>query len=212
MSTLTVTADRLFTDLRAGDQITAIDGHRLPAPREVAMPRVATYYGGPEAVRLVNALGSGTEWNLYPGNVEVVTVERDTHRGGSLARKFEDLTAPQPVVTIEPVEGPRAWIGRYRDDVWEGRTPGPAVIAYGWSKYTRRAMMRNRHYEALLAKAAEAGPTGLLARGRGEGTQYGTLAAYYGWIERAPGRRWRITETGAEVLAAWRREQRGTTG
>lgn len=74
---MTVPAARLLSDLLPGDRILAIDGHDLRQPREVEAVPVGTFYGGPDGVRIVNALGTSTEWMLYPGNVEQVTIERD---------------------------------------------------------------------------------------------------------------------------------------
>jgi hypothetical protein len=74
MATITVTRDRLHTDLKPGDKLVAIDGHTLPVAREVKDPKHLV--NGQSAVSLVNALGTGTEWNIYPGNVIEVTIER----------------------------------------------------------------------------------------------------------------------------------------
>lgn len=68
MPTLTIAAADL-TDLRPGDRITQIDGHDLA--------RTVTGHRGDGAVRLANPLGSGTDWALYPDQVQDgVTVHR----------------------------------------------------------------------------------------------------------------------------------------
>lgn len=93
MSTLTIPSDRLHLDLAPGDRLIAIDGHTLPAPRVIDNPY--HWVGAQRAVSLVNALGTDTEWNIYPGNVEVVIVERGD---------AEPEVAPAPEPT-RPAEG-----------------------------------------------------------------------------------------------------------
>lgn len=217
MSTLQVPSMLWHDVLKPGDRITHIDGHALGEDRVVDLPRVGTHFNGPDAVRLVNARGTETEWNLYPGNHDEVTVERETPlsvRGGQsvevtdhAARKaIEEALDAQEAAPLSPDLGPRRWTGAVHEARWTHQPlPGPRAPER-WGKRARTAFMRNHHYARLLRDLLD-GPIPSKGLGRGLGTQYGTLAAYYGWVERA-GNAWQITDTGRAVLAAWERDRR----
>lgn len=120
MSTHTVTRDRLHLDLQPGDRIVAIDGHQLPAPREVDNPY--HWVGNLRAVSLINTLGSGTDWNIYPANVDAVTVER-----GDTEPELEPKPEPTPVVEVDPSQP--LTTSDYQ--------VGDPVLVFAWGQYRR---------------------------------------------------------------------------
>lgn len=160
VTTLTVTSNRFHIELQRGDRIVAIDGHDLRQPREVANPR--HWVDGDRAVSLVNALGTVTEWNLYPANVETVTVER-----GADPVEQPEPQPEAPKATEKPhkprrryfgdltliSEGEGRWVtedGRYRverNDDHVTECDGPHVMRLPRSEWTsgwdeKRHMMK----------------------------------------------------------------------
>jgi hypothetical protein len=138
MSTLTITRDRLVLDLETGDRITAIDGHQLRRPHEVLVPRIGAGLNRIDAVALVNQLGTPTEWNLYPGNIERdITIER----AGAAP---EPQPAPEPA---RPVEGDLVTLTSPKGTVEHlTRVPAPDVYGVGAVALCGRSLGLNVAY------------------------------------------------------------------
>jgi hypothetical protein len=127
MTTLTVTRDRLLSDLLVGDRITAIDGRDLPRPHEVANPRVRTGMPNQYVVGLVNPTGSDTDWCLYEDQVErEITVLRDVIEH---AKAVERGDAPSGSAIIK-ITGPRSMSDPGIGGVYTAKdfTVGQAVV------------------------------------------------------------------------------------
>jgi hypothetical protein len=187
-----------LSELKAGDRILIINGHRLPAARTVAEPQAAP--GGP--VRLVNALGGQTVWNLYADDVGTVTVEREYPDPVGLRVP----TSPyRPARTVRPADP-------------ELLGEAPPTLWPEWNKRERAALRRNSHYVYVL-RALDDGQGGIVdlrqmvpaldpARGRRIDASTAThvagiLATWYRWTEKEAAYRYRLTWRGRSVLAAY---------
>jgi hypothetical protein len=89
---ITITRGRLHADLKKGDRVIAINGTLLPVPRIVDNPMHRTD-SGQRCIKLTNALGTDTEWNLYPDSTESVTIERDDSPADVEMEKPKVMTA-----------------------------------------------------------------------------------------------------------------------
>ena len=216
--TLTITAPRALLDLQPGDRIVAIDDHLLPQPREVLVPRAVVGPNRVEAITLVNALGTDTEWNLYPDAFEVLTIERGpVVEPTSVEIRPEErlaLTIPRPpqrprtareTGTVEPMTPLTAALqDKARRHTWNGGT------TQEWDDRARKVLRRTPSYVRMLRLLADQ-PNGLYtmtgdvdAVRRSEGTVCGFMANY-GWcyqIGTNPAR-WQITQAGLDVILAW---------
>ncbi len=94
MATITIPRSQI-ADVRTGDVIVAIDGHPTRRQLTVQAPYTRLAYGA-HGVRLVNPLGTATEWVLYPDTQveENITVER---RDVAPATPMVPAAAPAPV-------------------------------------------------------------------------------------------------------------------
>jgi hypothetical protein len=189
--TIDIPAGRLF-ELHAGDLILAVDGHALAATRVVAERQA--HRDGP--VRLVNALGGQTVWNLYPDNVETVTIERDTPEPVAL-RVPQSPHRPARTVRVDP-----ELLGEAPPRLWPE-----------WDERERKALRRNPHYARVL-RALDDGeggvvdlrskfPSNLRFDAKVATHVAGIIATWYRWTEKEGPYRYRLTWRGRSVLAAY---------
>jgi hypothetical protein len=201
VATLTLPVDRL-AELGPDDLITAIDGRTLGRPLTVAERMDAD-----GAVPLVNPLGTGTRWRLYPDTAvaESVTIERPEEATTATTAAQPELTRPaapagpttaRQARTVTPVL-PQG--GELLEVALQalGMRLAPDVI---WSR-----MRGNPMYVLELQALADA-PNGLITMepgDRGRGTTLGFMCRRYGWCYKVSQGRWQITPMGLAAILAW---------